>query len=476
MPGLIQRFKQWRGRRRATKLARNPATLDAALAKLTPGERAQLASFSSPTWDDVEQRYTMLGPMTPVYTTGFQGDEIDKLLRASAWSWASINGNAKAMAQLTPIVQERKAGKWETAPPAHPLNDFLADPLGSDETFPYWSWSHLYYVLALHYYAVGNSYLLPVQTMAGGLQVIPLLHPESMDAEVDSEYEIPTLYKYSRPGQPDRTWKPSEIVNVQAPNPSSFWRGAAPLRAALRSTEIDQVASERQRYNLRNKVAAGSPIFSFDLPLGPTPEQIIAEKTRLEADFTDVQDTGKPLFLGSGAKAIPGFNSEELQVFETKGSAREEIIATIGTQPAVMGQLDGATYSNTKEATVLWFSASIGPILQIIYGHLNAQLVHRQYDTSTRLWYSHAGSHIGMQLLKAKLEVGLDLQKLGYTTNDIDAHLEMGMGEKDYLNKSTDAATIAGHVEPVIDGDEPDTEEDDDSTEAPQPFPVAVAD
>lgn len=471
MPGLIQRFRDWRGRRRATALARNPATLDAALSRLTDGERRQLAAFSAPSWNDVEQRYTMLGPMIPVYTANYQGDSLDRLLRASAWSWASINGNAKAMAQLTPIVQERVGGKWQTAPDEHPLNDFIADPLGTDPMWPYWSWQHLYYVIALQYYAVGNAYLLPVKTVGGELSVIPLLHPENMTAETEPVYETPTLYKYTRTGQPEQQWTPDKLINIMAPSPSSFWNGASPLEAALRSTEIDQVASERQRHNLRNQINPGA-VISFDSPLGPTEKQRIKVKAELLEDFTDIRDTGKPLVMGSAGKITPGFNSNELQVFDTKKSAREEIVAIIGTQPAILGQLDGATYSNTKEATVLWFSASIGPILQIIYGHLNAQLVQREYDSSTRLWYSHAGSHIGMQLLGAKIDVGLGLQKLGYTTNDIDAHLELGLGEKDYLNKSVDPVEVAGHGEADEEPGEADPEVEEP---APAPFPAAAA-
>ena len=133
----------------------------------------------------------------------------------------------------------------------------------------------------------------------------------------------------------------------------------------------------------------------------------------------------------------------------------------IGTQPSILGQLDGATYSNTKEATLLWFNGSLAPILEIIYGHLNSQLVQRRFGPGVRLWYSLAGSHIGNQLLLAKLDTGLGLQKLGYSTNDINAHLELGMPEHDYLDKSTGADVIAGRTEPTEgeDGDDPDEPE-----------------
>jgi phage portal protein BeeE len=466
MPGLIHHWRNWRKDRLQKKLARYaPPKPPEPTQQLTNGERQALHRFSAPTWDDVEQRFTMLGPMMPVMNVALQDDDIDRLLRASAWSWASINGNSKAMAQLSPIVQERVGGDWQTAPDAHPLNAFLADPLGTDPQFPFWSWMHLFYVVALHYYSVGNSYLLPIDTMGGDLSVMPILHPDKMTADDDNELEVPTLYRYKRDRYPERTWKPDEIVNIMAPGASSYWNGASPLRAALRSTEIDQVAAERQRYNLRNRISPG-PVISFDMPLGPTPEQRIEVKKELIADYSDVTDTGLPLVMGSAGKIDRGFNAEELQVFETRRSAREDIIAVIGTQPSVMGQLDNATYSNTKEATVLWFDTSIGPVAELVYEQLNAQLVRPRYDSSTRIWYSLAGSQIGMQLLNAKLDVATKLQGLGYTTNDIDRHLQMGMGPRDYLDRSTGADVTAGRSDPIETTEEPEE----------QPEPIAAAD
>jgi len=469
-------LKKWvagRNARRGTAEPEHRASTQALGLATATGHR-----LSSLTWDDVDQRYTMLGPMTPVYpaTMGYTDTDLDRLLRASAWSWASINGNAKAMSQLTPIAQEKVGGRWVKMQDAsHPLQDFIRDPLGKSETFPFWSWQHLLYVTALHYYAAGNAYQVPVCSLAG-LSVVPLLSPISMSADVDELYGAPTLYRYKRGGgKPDLTWKPDQLLNIMAPSPSSFWKGASPLRAALRSTEIDHIATERQRYNLRNRVSPGI-VVGFDAPLSPNPEQRAKIKAELEADHQRVQDDGGILVLGSGPKAIKGWSPEELQVFDTKNSARDEIIATIGTQPSILGQLDRATYSNTKEATVLWFTGSIAPVLEVIYGHYNAQLVHRQYGDDVRLFYSLAGSHIGLQLQLAALEVGEKLQGLGYSTNDINDHLELGMPERPYLDKSTGRDVIAGRAEPDEATDEDADQEADDEQDTQPPELAIVAD
>ncbi len=468
MPTLRDYYRGWRAGRLQAKLAKlappPPVEQQPTAATLDLARRAGV-KLSSLSWDDVEQRYTMLGPMTPVYSVGLQDSDLDRLLRASAWAWASINGNARAMSQLTPIVQERVGGRWEKAGPEHPLWAFLDDPLGTDDTLPYWSWQHLYYVIALHYYAVGNAYLVPIESM-DSLSVVPLLNPHKMTATEDATYGVPTVYHYDGSPQGGRIdLEPGALINIQAPSASSFWAGQAPLRAALRDVEIDHVATERQRYNLRNQIAPG-PIVSFEY-MAPSPEQQKKISDKLIDDYRDAQNHGDPLVLGGAAKVDKGWSPDELKIFETKNSARDAIIAVIGTQPSILGQLDRATYSNTKEATVLWWNASIYPLLSIVYEQINAQLVRRNPAwQDSRLWFSLAGSNIGTQLMLAQLDVGERLQKLGYSTNDINDHLELGMPERDYLDKSTGADVIAGRA----DADEPPAEDEPlegEDTEAP---------
>lgn len=462
MPKLRDYLRAWRNEKKAQKAPKQPLEAKAAKEYITADTRGLIHRAGLPmhkfslSWDDAEQAFTMLGDQLPIYTLGFQDDDLDRLLRASAWSWASINGNARTMGQLRPIVEEKRAGKWEQASDAHPLWGFLEDPLGKDDTLPFWSWQHFVYVMALHYFSVGNSFLIPIQS-ATGLSVVPLMYPHRMDvlqSDLD-KYGAPTKYTYQPTDTRLRgTYLPSELINIQAPSPSSMWRGSCPLRAALRSTEIDFVATERQRYNLRNRGGIG-PIISMEY-LGPTEDQRQKIKAEIENDYTAVEDHGKPLILGGGAKIDRGFNSEELQVFDTKNAARDEIIATIGTQPSILGQLDRATYSNTKEATILWFNASIHPVLSIIYGAINAQSVRRIYPDA-RLSYALSGSYIGLHLMSAALDVAERLQKLGYTTNAINTYLEMGLPYADYLDKSTPASVIAGRE----DGQEQPPEDDD---------------
>jgi phage portal protein BeeE len=436
--------------------------------------RKAVGQFSV-TYDDVAQYYRLVAaPTSYLYPStigvAWQDTELDRLLRASAWSWACVNGNCKAMAQLTPVVQERSGGKWTAAKDSHPLNAFIEDPLGADAAFPFWPWQHLLYVTALHSYVVGNAYWLPVDAL-GGMSVIPIMEPHRVEADEDKIYHAPTLYRLRRSWGGESRWAPDKIVNISMPSAGSLWRGTAPLQAALRSVEIDQVATERQRYNLLNRVSPGLTV-SLDRPLGPTPAQRIEAKRELLDDYQDVTDDGLPWIIGSGAKVTKGFSPEELQVFDTKDSSRAEIMATIGMQPSIMGQLDRATYSNTKEATLLWWYSSIQPMLSAIYGHINAQLVRPRYGSGTRLWYQIAGSNIGLQLLLAKLDAAKAFSGLGLSTEDVAGMLEIDIPDRDYLKIPLVGLVQSGRIpapeEPAAPDDDPPADDGEDGEDLPE--------
>jgi len=404
-------------------------------------------------WSDVDELFTVIGGDTDYLIPGvaFADTDVDRLLRASAWSWAAITGNAKAMSLLAPVVQERVGGSWERAPDTHPLWTFLADPLGPDATLPYWPWSQLFYVTALHYYTGGNAYWKPVVVGGDVVAVVPILDPGSVKAEEDPVFKAPTVYVLPRQGQrPEARWAPDEIVNIMAPSAGSFWRGSSPLRAALRSVEIDHVATDRQRYNIRNRVSPGLTI-SLDKPLGPTPDQRKDTKAELMNDYSDRQDDGKPWIVGGGARVVPGVTPAELQVFETKRFAREEILAVIGMPPPVAGILDKAILNNFEVSNITWWNHHLFPVLQQIVNTVNSQMVQRHYGHGTRIWYDLSGTDVALQLLDARLDRGLKLQTLGYSTNDINTALDLGMETHDYLDIPNQQFIVSGRIQEIQD-------------------------
>jgi len=436
----IEAMLERRAARRAPPEAESSDLADAAEAA---GRTVGRFSLS---WSDIEKNYTMLGPQSPLMPIiGWQDDQLDRLLRASAWSWAAVNGNAKAMCQLPPLVQERTAGKWLRAPDDHPLWRFVRAPLGTDPKTPRWGWRKLFYVTALHYYSAGNGYWLPAET-SRQIFVTPILTPHLMSAEENQITRFPAVYKMRMRNGSEMRWAPDKIVNIQAPGAGSFWKGASPMQAAMTPIEIDHVATERQRYSLRNQAAPGLTVMSTR-PWGNSPKQRKVIHDELQAGYVDMVDHGKPWIISEAQKIERGFSPEELQVFDTKNSSQAEILAVIGIQPSVLGQLDRATYSNTKEATLLWWYGNIQPVLGVILEDINSQLVQPRFPDA-RIHYQLAGTHIGLQLLDSLLSLAQKYSQLGLATADIGELLDLELPDVDYLKVPVSSWITAGRIEP----------------------------
>jgi phage portal protein BeeE len=420
----------------------------------------------SGTVSDLSQWFTLVtsppnGYLMPA--VGFSDSNLTRLLMASAWSWAAITGNSKAMASVPVIIQRRVGGSWVTDP-AHPLNAFVTDPLGRDDNLPYWSWQQLFYVTAVHRYIAGNAYWIPVDVNGQLDSVGVWFNPGGVTA-VENIYKAPIEYKLT--GYQGTIVKPaSEVVNIMAPSPDSYWQGLAPLSVALRAIETDYQAAERQRYNLRNKVAPGM-IVSIETPLGPNPTQRTNVKDELIDNYQSAENDGTPWVIGGAAKIHPPLTSTELQYFDTRAFSRDEILAVIGMPPPVAGVLDRAILNNFTAANTLWWNHYLVPVINEIYGAINAQLVRKYYPAGdVRIWYDLTGSDVALQLFRERIQVGLELQKLGYCTNDINSRLGLEMPEHEYLDLPNTQLIQAGRTEEMTEAvEETDGSEESETTE-----------
>ncbi len=446
----------WRKGRQAAKAKRLQSRAKKLHARAVKAEAAH-AGITSET---LGQFFSLIAPPDGflIPFTGFTDTSLERLLRASAWSWAAVNGNSQAMASLPVVVQERTGGKWVTAPDEHPLWRFVDDPLGPDKAFPYWAWEQLFWVTLVHRYGVGNAFWVP-QVVDGDLfSVQPLLQPGNMRATENQVTRAPTEFNYSSGGQ---TFKlaPDKIVNIMAPSPSSFWKGLAPLAVALRSIETDHLAGERTKYFLRNMIAPGA-IVAIQGAMGPTAGQKKTVKEILIEDFQASDKSGMPWVIGGNVTVHDPPKQTDMQLLDTRRYHRDEILAIIGMPPPVAGVLDRAILNNFETANRTWWNHYLFPILGSVYNTINVQLVRPIYGRGVRLWYDLVSTDIALQLFGARVDEGLKLQQLGYSTNDINEHLKLGLPERDYLNlpnvqllQAGRAVEIQQLVEQFADGD-----------------------
>jgi hypothetical protein len=435
--------------------------------------------FSSPTAVNLGDYFYRVAPDSYLYPAVYYDTEMTRLLAASSWSWAAITGNSRAMASLPVVVQEKVGGRWVEAPEDHPLWLWTEDPLGPDDHLPFWSWSQLFYTICVHRYVAGNAYLIP-QVINGRVYSVALvLNPLGMRAEEQQGTYAPTKYVMTGGdmgrGDMPREWAPTEIVNIMAPSPSSYWKGLSPLAVAMRPVQTDSTAAARQNANLQNKVAPGM-IVSVDSPAGHAgvaEHQKTAMLKQLQDGYQAAECDGTPWIISGAAKVQPPFGALELQYFDTRGFARDEILAVIGMPPTVAGVLDKAILNNVKVLTVNWWGQYLFPVLGETYSSLNAQLIRPLYGRNTRLWYDLSDTDIALQLLSARLDVAAQYQQLGYSTNDIAQRLDLGMPARDYLNLPNHDLIRAGRLgdlAPLVDALKDDAAASE-TNPAPNPDP-----
>jgi hypothetical protein len=413
------------------------------------------------------------GWFSPVFN--FSGVNLDETIQAATWSYAAIDGNSRTMSSLEPVVQVRRRGTWTKAPPNHPLWDFLADPLGPDPIYPFWSWGRLMHLTFLHRYAAGNCYWKPqvvgFEDNRRIYSVIPLLSPGSMTVT-----EHPTRKTVERWNYLGAVYDPDELVNINVPSADSYWKGASPLRAALMPISTDNYAANRQDASLRNRVGLG-PIIGINGPLGPSKEQEQEMYDRLITNYQSAKQEGLPFIIGGDIEVTEGPKASDLQLFDTRRYCRDQMLAVLGMPPPVAGVYDNAVYSNFKQANLIWWTHYLFPTLNDTYRAINAQLVSQVYDADTRIWYDLTGSDIAHQLFDQRVDTALNLSKLGYSTNDVNDRLDLGMPERGYLDLPNTQLVQAGRISleqvvKMINGDLEDIVDDEpEPVVEPEPEP-----
>jgi hypothetical protein len=383
------------------------------------------------------------GWYSPVLT--FSGLNLDEVIQSAWASYVAIDGNSRTMASLDPVVQMRRGGTWKQAPDSHPLWVWLADPMGPDPVYPFWSWGRLMHLVFLHRYAAGNCYLKPQIVGRGESRriyaVVPFLSPGSMGATEDPD--LKTVEKYYYLGD---QYDPSQIVNISVPGADSYWKGSSPLRAAMGAISTENYAATRQDAALRNRIGLG-PIVAIKTPLGPNKNQEDELYDRLIANYQDAKNEGLPWIVGGEIEVTEGPKASDLELFETRKYAANQILSVIGMPPPVAGQLDRATWANFEQANISWWTHYLFPNLNDTYRAINAQLVSQVYGPDVRVWYDLTGSDIAHQLFGQRVKTALELQKLGYSTNDINQRLELGMDSPEYLDLPNTQLVQAGRVD-----------------------------
>lgn len=296
--------------------------------------------------------------------------DFGRVFRREVWVYACVKRIAEAAADVPVTIVQRVKGE-EKPLDDHPLLDLL------ESINPYMGKAIFIETLMASIELMGNSYIEKVRKTKRGppVELYPL-RPDRMRVIPDPvNYLAGFLYEVN--GRRIR-FEPQDVVHLKTYNPLDDYYGLSTLEAAALSVEHDQFAIAYNRNFFRNNAM---PEGVFTTEAAVKQEDVDRVKQEFEKNFRGPKNTGKVGFLGGKWTWVSlGMKQREAQFIDSRKMSREEILATFGVPPVLVGLLDGQFAANVREQLQIFWKLAMLPRLQRVEDQLNEQLASEYGD------------------------------------------------------------------------------------------------
>lgn len=299
----------------------------------------------------------------------------------AAQMWASqphfrtvVTFIARNIAQLGLHTFTREGETDRVRDRTSPLAQALADVDGNATTF------ELIFALVgdLALYDRAYWWVAPSSEMPSGW-MIRRLPPTWVEPVMANGWEVKEYRAYVKPDGGFEVIKPEFILAFPGYAPTKM-HGASPTVDALRQTLHEQVEAALYRSQVWKRGGRVSSV--IERPTG-APEWSDAARESFREDWY-------AKFTGRGAKAggTPiledgmkltriDFNAQEQQFVEAAKLSLVTVAAAFHVNPTMIGQNDGANYSNVREFRKMLYGDTLGPLVAQIEARINTFLVPR---------------------------------------------------------------------------------------------------
>ena len=218
-----------------------------------------------------------------------------------------------------------------------------------------------------HLQVAGNAYLEAV-SVGEEVRELYALRPDRMKV-VPGTRGWPEGYEYEVNGRTvlfrDEPNKP--ILHMKAFHPTDDHYGLSPLEAAAKAVDIHNAAGAWNKSLLDNAARpSGALVYkgaSGDSTL--TDDQFDRLKRELEDNYAGSANAGRPLLLEGGLDwQQMGLGPRDLDFNEAKNAAAREIALAFGVPPMLLGIPGDNTFSNYKEANLVFWRQTIVPLVR----------------------------------------------------------------------------------------------------------------
>lgn len=272
----------------------------------------------------------------------------------------------------------------------------------------------------------------------------------------------------------------NRIMHMMYPDPLNPYVGLSPIASAHRSVTTSTSAATWNQAMLDN-YAIPSGVLSTDKTLVPADR--ISLKEEVLQEYTD-KERFSPMVLWGGLKwqqlTLP---HSEMQFMEQAAENTKEFCAVLGCPAIVAGAEISPTYANYKEARLAFWEDEIIPDLEWWKVTFEQHLIKPYYGDEIELRYNLNNIPALREATARKVTIGLTMQDLGYTRNEINQQLELSIED----DESGETRFVRNSLTPQVDyeamlpdarpgeGNQPDAgdEMDDMEEEGGPPAPPA---
>lgn len=220
-----------------------------------------------------------------------------------------------------------------------------------------------------------------------------------------------------------------EVIHVKDFNPYDRFRGLPPTEPLKHEIDVDY---RSMLYNKKFFDNDATPSLSLSTDKNLTQEQRDRLTDSFEKRHKGLTNAHRPTVLEAGLKLTAvGPTHKEMDFIEQKKFTREEILGTFRTPKALFNITESLNYATfTGQMKTFWIYCLV-PILWKFEDAFTRQIV-KPYDESLYFAFNLKNVPAFQEDFGSKVETGIKLFGMGFTSNEINEKLELGFDDKEW--------------------------------------------
>lgn len=224
-----------------------------------------------------------------------------------------------------------------------------------------------------------------------------------------------------------------EIIFMRFWNPNDPIRGLSPIEAAKRGITQDLAADQ---FNTNFFTNSGAPSGVIEIEQNLTETEFERVVKQYEDKHGGTQNAHKMLILEGGAKFKPTvFTQKDMEFLNQKKWNRDATLAAFGVPKMEVGIIEeGANLAVIKMQSREFWLKNLIPKMELIEWHLWAQLFSKINKGVVWAEFDTSAIDALQDEFHEKVKTGRSLWEMGYTMNQINKRLNLGLPENSWQN------------------------------------------